>query len=237
MTYEDIGVELQKFFPTEGGIKAVMELPTMDILKVDDESLGLVFITKKGFAKRVKLSEFKKITDHKLGISLNDDDEVASAMFTTDSSLKDIIISTNLGNGIRLPLSEVRTVGIGAKGSAMVTLQEGEIVVSASLINPKKKLLFYLTSSGRAKITEMKYFPVMDRKGETVNLISLQGNETLIGVSTVDKNDIVLIYKKHGDPEQIEIKSLTPGTRVSKGEKLVKTGRGDAVVAYKVFKS
>lgn len=239
MTYEDNGVELRKFFSVQGSIKAVMELPSMNILKVQDDSLGIVFITKKGVAKRVQLSEFKKITDNKPGILLNEGDEVAAAMFTTDNSLKDIIISTNLGNGIRLPLSEIRTVGIQAKGVSMVTLNEslGEEVVAASLINPKKKLLFYITSSGRVKITEMKYFPSMDRKGETLNLISLQGTETLLGVSTVDKNDIVMVYKKNGDPEQIEVKSLTPGTRASKGDKLIKTGRGDSVIAYKVFKA
>lgn len=237
MVYEDFGVELNKFFSVKGDVKAVMELPSMNILKVKDEALGIIFITKKGLAKRVQLSEFKKISDYKSGISLNKGDEVAAAMFSVDSSMKDIIISTNLGNGIRLPITEIRTLGAQAKGVSMVSLKDGEEVVSASLVNPKKKLLFYLTSSGRAKITEMKYFPVMERKGETMNLISLQGTETLLGVCTVDKGDTVMVFKKKSEPEQVEIKSLGIGTRASKGEKIVKTGRGDSVVSYKVFKN
>lgn len=237
MTYEDDGVELNKFFSVKGDIKAVMELPSMEILKVKDDSLGIIFITKKGLAKRVPLSEFKKITDYKSGILLNKGDEVAAAMFSVDNSLKDLIISTNMGNGIRLPITEIRTSGAQAKGVSMVTLKDGEEVVSASLVNPKKKLLFYITSSGRVKITDMKFFPNMERKGETMNLISLQGDEILLGVSAVDKNDKVMVYRKKKDPEIIEIKSLEVGTRASKGDKIIKTGRGDSVVAYKVFKN
>ena len=76
----------------------------------------------------------------------------------------------------------------------------------------------------------------MNKKGETVNLISLQAGESLLGVATVDKNDVVMVYKKKSEPETIEIKSLEPSTRVSKGDKIIKTMRGDSVVAFKVFK-
>lgn len=237
MEFEDIGVELKKFFSVQGDIKAVMELPSMKILDVKNESLGIIFITKNGMAKRTALSEFKKLTDYKSGITLNKGDEVAAAMFSVDNSMKDIIISTDKGNGIRLPIAEIRNSGAQAKGVSMVTLKDDEVVVNASMVNPKRKYLFYITSSGRAKITEMEYFPVMERKGETMNLISLQGGETLVGVHAVDKNDVVMVYRKKDEPEKIEIKSMTPGTRVSKGDKLIKTGRGDCVVAFKVFKA
>lgn len=237
MNFDDIGIELNKFFSVKGSVKAVMELPSMEILKVKDESLGIIFITKNGLAKKVQISEFKKLTDTKLGIALNKGDEVASAIFAFDNTLKDIVISTNTGDGIRLPLFEIRNASITAKGVSMITLKDGEEVVSASVLNPKKKLLFYITSTGRGKITETKYFPVMKRKDDSMSLISLQGNETLLGVTSVDRNDIVMVYKKKSDPEEIQVKNLEIGTRISKGDKLVKTGRGDSVVAYKVFSS
>ena len=178
---------------------------------------------------QVKLGIFKP------GIILNDDDEVAVALFALDVTAKDIIISTNTGNGVRLPISEVRNLGATAKGVSMITLKDDEYVVGASLVNPKKKLLFFITSSGRCKITEVKYFPVMKRKSESLSLISLQGTETLIGVSTVDKGDIVKVFKKKGEPEDINVKDLPVSTRISKGDKIIKTAHGDSVVAYKVF--
>lgn len=232
---EDNGIELKKFFSVSGDIKAVMELPSMDILNVKEESFGIIFITKKGLAKRVQISEFKKITDYKSGITLNSDDEVAAALFSLNNTNKEILISTNLGNGIRLPIEEIRNSTSTAKGVSMITLAEGEEVVNASMINPKKKLLFFITSSGRVKVTEMKYLPTMKRKDNAVSLISLVNGETLIGVSSVDKNDQVFVYRKNGSPDILDVKSIEVGTRISKGEKLIKTGRGDVVVAYKVF--
>ena len=235
MVFEDFGVELNKFFNVKGSVKAVMELPSMDILKVKEESFGIIFITKNGLAKKVQISEFKKLTDTKQSINLNKGDEVASAIFALNSSLKDIVISTNVGNGIHLALSEIKNASISAKGTSMISLKDGEEVVSASLLDPKKKLLFYITSAGRAKVTETKYFPVMKRKDGTLSLINLQGDETLVGVASVDKNDIAMIFKKKSDPEQIVIKDLEPTTRANKGTKLIKTGRADTVVGYKIF--
>lgn len=237
MEYDDNGVELKKFFNVKGDIKAVMELPSMDILKVKDESIGIIFITKNGLAKKVQISEFKKLTDCKPGIALNENDEVAAALFSFNNQMKDIVIYTNQGNGIRLPLSEIRLLSATAKGVSMMSLKDGEEVVGASMVNPKKKLMFFITSSGRAKVTETKYFPVMKRKDESVSLIALQGNETLLGLASVDTKDVVMVYRKQGEPETININSLEIGTRVSKGEKIIKTGRSDVVVAYKVFSS
>ena len=235
MGFEEVGVELKKFFSVQGEIKAVMELPSMELLKVKNDSFGIIFITKNGLAKKVKLSEFSKITGSKLGIKLNNEDKVASAMFTIGDDDKDIVICTNEGSGIRLPMTEIRNGTTVAKGVSMISLRDGEEVVSASIINPKKKLLFYITSSGRAKITETKYFPSMNRTDESLSLISLQQNETLVGVASVNKSDSVMVYKKKSEPELIEIKSMDISMRTSKGEKIIKTPRGDSVVGYKIL--
>ena len=118
----------------------------------------------------------------------------------------------------------------------MITLQDDDYIVNASLVNKSDKYLLYVTTSGRIKLTEMKYFPTMERRGEPVNLIALTGKESLIGVVGVNKNNKVIVYKKKSDPEVIEVKSLDIDTRVSKGRKLVKTGSGNEIVGFKVFK-
>ena len=237
MEFEDIGVELKKFFSVKGEIKAVMELPSMELLKVKNDSFGIVFITKNGLAKKVKLSEFSKITGSKSGINLNDGDKLASAIFTIADDDKDIVISTNKACGIRLPMKEIRNGSTVAKGVSMISLGEGEEVVNASIINPKKKLLFYITSSGRVKVTEAKYFPTMNRGDEALSLISLQSNETLLGVASVNKSDSVMVYKKKNEPETLDIKTLDISMRTSKGEKVIKTPRGDSVIGYKIISS
>ena len=235
MKYEDIGVEINRYFTSDGKIISLMKLPNMDILKSKDDDLCIIFVTKNGLAKKVPINEFNKITDYKMGITLNPDDEVAAAMFSFDKSSKDCIICTNLGDGIRISINDIKTLGKQAKGVKQINLKEDEYVVNACKINPSKKLLFYVTSSGRVKLTETKYFPVMQRKDEALSLISLDKNETLIGISSVSKNDVVMVYRKNSEPVEINLNDIKVSTRIAKGEKMIKTPKGDKVVAYKIF--
>lgn len=236
MNYEDIGVEIARYFSTSGKIIAVMKLPSMKALKTKDEDMAIIFVTKQGFAKRVSISEFKKITDYKIGITLNEGDEVAAAIFAFDKSSKDVIIYTNLGDGIRIPIKEIKLAGKTAKGLKQISLKDGEYVVNACKINVKNNLLFYITSSGRVKLTETKYFPAMQRKDEPLSLISLENNETLVGIASVNKDSIVMAYRKNSEPVQITLDNLDISTRVAKGVKVVKTPKGESVIAFKVFK-
>ena len=153
----------------------------------------------------------------------------------TYKSAKGGIICTNLGDGIRLPIKDIKTLGKQAKGVNQIHLKDDEYVVNACKINPNKKFLFYVTSSGRVKLTDIKYFPTMQRKDDTLSLISLEGNETLIGVSSVSKNDVVMVYRRNSEPVEIELKNIKVSTRIAKGEKMIKTPKGDKVIAYKVF--
>ena len=235
MKFEDIGVEINRYFTSQGRIVALMKLPSIDILKSKDEELCIIFVTKDGYAKKVPVSEFKKITDYKIGITLNPGDEVASALFSFDKSSKDCIICTNLGDGIRISINDIKTLSKSAKGVRQITLKEGEYVVNACKINPNKKLLFYVTSAGKVKLTETKYFPIMQRKDEPLSLIGLDKNEILVGISSVSKNDAVMVYRKNSEPEEISLKDIKVSTRIAKGEKIIKTPKGDKVIAYKVF--
>ena len=237
MEFEDTGVELSKFFNVHGKIITIMELPSMDIFKVKSSSFGIFFITRKGLAKKVPITEFKKLTDTKKGISLNKGDEVADATFAFNESAKDVVLSTNKGNGVRLHINDIKVLSATAKGQRVIDLGEDEEVVSMSKLLPKKKFLFYITSSGRCKLTETKYYPVMSVKDKPLSLITLQKGETLLGVSAVDKKDIVVVYKKKSDPEKIAISDVPVLMRNNKGKKMIKTPNGDRVIAYKVFKS
>ena len=77
----------------------------------------------------------------------------------------------------------------------------------------------------------------MNRGDEALSLISLQSNETLLGVASVNKSDSVMVYKKKNEPETLDIKSLDISMRTSKGEKVIKTPRGDSVIGYKIISS
>ena len=235
MKFEDVGVELSRYFSVSGKIVGCIKLPSDKLLQSKDDDLCIIFITKNGIGKKVKVSEFDKIIDYKTGITLKPDDELSTVVFAFDKGGKDIIICTNLGDGVRIKVSDIPTVGRIAKGKTLIGLKEGEYVVNACRIKPSQKYLFYITSGGRAKLTETKFLPVMDIKDPAVSLISLVGSETLIGVSSVSLKDKVMIYRKNNDSEIFDIKEIKVTTRIAKGEKIIKTPKGDCVVAYKIF--
>ena len=235
MEYDDIGVELKKFFPVRGNIVAMMELPSMKALDVQRDDWTILFMTKKGMGKKVLLSEFKKLTGVKSGIRLDEGDEVATAIFTINESAKDVIISTNQGNGVRLPIAEFRTYGVVAKGLPMLILKPGEEVVKVSQVTPKKDYFFYITSGGKMKRTEVKLFPTMKRLDQTLSLIQLSEKESLVGISSVGEKDQIMVFKQKSEPEVISVSDVPIKARLAKGDKLLKMDRSDHVVSYRIF--
>lgn len=236
MKVEDIGVEISRFFRCSGKIISVLKLPDKKMLKEKNNSVCISIVTKHGYAKRVKLSEFKGISEPRSSITLNDGDEVVAALFSLENSINDIIIFTNKGRGIRIRMEELRVYGRAAKGLRQITLQDDEFVTNANQVNPTKKSLFYITSAGRAKVTDVKYFPVMERNEESLQLITLEGSESLLYVASVNnKKDIVRVYFKNADPVDFNLSELKIATRIAKGEKIIKVPRGDSVVSVKVF--
>ena len=235
MKFDDTGIELSRYFSVNGRTIGTMRLPSDKLLKSKDDDLCIIFITKNGYGKKVRLSEFDKIIDYKIGIALNPEDELSTVLFAFDKSGKDLVICTNLGDGVRLNIKDIKTLGRNAKGAKLIGLKDGEYVVNASRIRPKQKHLFYITTGGRVKLTETKFFPVMEKKEDAVSLISLTGNETLVGVSSITKGDAVIVYRKNSEPVTLDTNEIKITTRAAKGEKVIKTPKGDAVVAYKIF--
>lgn len=234
---EDIGVSLNQVFEITGTIKAVMELPTTAILEEDSDDLCIVLVTKKGQSKRVRLSAFKDLAKSKKGITLNSGDEVVTAFFSLDTSTKDIIIYTNTGRGIRLDINDIPMQGPSSKGMLMTPkLAKDEYIVGASKIRKGCKLFFFITTSGKGKVTESKYLPVMARTNDLINLINLDDGEDLIGVSAVDKSDIIAIYRKKTGAEEIKISDLKISMRNSSGDQIIKGVRSNPIMGFKTYK-
>lgn len=235
------GVELVKFMkpgssPT-GNLVTIMKYPD------DDEEKCLVIVTRDGYAKRLEMKELSNLKPgtSKSCISLGQSrdgygfDSVVEALYTYGETTNDIIISTTRGNGLRLPLSDIKIYGKAAKGVRQIFLDDDEYVASASKIDPDKKLLLYVTSSGKCKVTELKYLPVREKRDQSVSLIPLEGKEILVGVSSCNKSDDVLIYRQNLEPVRVKISDIKITTRVAKPEKIIKTPKGEKVVAYRLF--
>ena len=234
-TPEDNGLQVSRYFKVSGQIIGVMEeMNNKDIAK----EIKILFVTKKGFAKRTSFKEFLSMRDLKTAITLNDKDELVSTSMEMEKDGKsDVIIFTNEGNGVRLVSTDIPESGSQSKGKVMITLKDGEYVIGANRIRKTKKLLFYITSSGRGKVTEERYFPRMSRKDSPVSLLPLSSSDKLVSVASVNKSDKIMVYRKIGEPVEINVSEISPSMRVAKADKLIKVPKGDIVVGIKVLSS
>ena len=235
MEFSDTGIELGRFFKVNGKVVSMMKLPSVDILNDKNNNVSIILVTKNSVAKRVPLKEFKKLETSKPAITLSEGDELVAALFDYGNTTKDMVIYTNIGRGIRLSIEDLKLSSKTAKGTRQINLSKDEYVVGLSKIDPAKKRIFYITSSGKVKVTELKYFPTMQRKDEPLNLITLDEKETLVGIASVNKDDKVYAYRKVSEPVLIDVKDIEIGTRVSKGTKMIKTPKGDYVIGFKLF--
>jgi len=89
------------------------------------------------------------------------------------------------------------------------------------------------------KLTELKYFPRAEKGSKSISLISLDTTEQLIGVISAKKNDQIKLYgKKGGDNyDPVGVNEIPVRSRVSKGERIVKTLRSDVIVGFKLFQA
>lgn len=227
------GIAITKFTKISGKIVAIIKVPKKS--EEDLKACQLIIVSSKGNVKKISMDAFLKSKTELLVTSTDEGNELVIVLGAMENTSKDIILYTNFGDGIRLSISSLKTFGRAAKGSSVVKLRPGEEIVGASKIIPEKDYLFYLTSSGKAKLTKLEYFPVMDKKDVPLALISLGQKETLVGIASVNENDVVKIYRKENDPVEIEIGKVKVTTRVAKAEKVVKTPSGDKVIGFEVL--
>ena len=234
MNIKDVGVLLERYFYVNGNVVSALVEPKMDKKKSNNQDLFIVFLTKLGFVKKTHVSEFMNINGSTKAIKLPATDELVATEFAYDNTVKDMVIYTNLGNGIRRDINEFSVMKANARGVRQLVLSEGEYCVGCDKITPDKKYMFYITSNGKAKLTDMKYFPTMKRKDESLSLINLEKNDTLVGIKGVVKSDDVIVYRKHSEPVTLHMSDIPVSTRVAKADKYVKTPKGDRVISYTV---
>lgn len=238
MKEDDIGVEIKRYFGGSGEIVTVLKVPNKkEAMTMAD--IELMTVTKNGYAKRLNLSDLKlKDGKEQRIINLNEGDSLAKVIVIPDNTL-DLVVCTNLGNGLRLPIDSIKPASKNAKGQRIINMSTEEDVTDLNVIDPSIKYLLYITSSGKMKLTELKYFPRSEKGSKSISLITLDTTEQLIGVISAKKDDYIQLYgKKGGDNyDPIGVKEIPVRSRVSKGERLVKIVRSDVIVGFKLFRA
>ena len=106
-------------------------------LEVCDLNNNIIIVTEKGYGKKTLVSEFRTTKRGSKGVkALNVTDKngsLVSFKLTTDE--KDLMIITDSGMIIRLPINQVSQLGRVTQGVRLINLKEGQLVSTISIVD------------------------------------------------------------------------------------------------------
>lgn len=134
--------EIRVMGRTASGVKGINlgSAKCVSIETVNDDD-NIVIVTENGYGKKTLISEYRKTKRGSKGVkALNITEKngnIASIKKVIDDS--DIMIITNQGIIIRLPLEQVSQLGRVTQGTRLINLKSGQKVSSVSLVQKEKE--------------------------------------------------------------------------------------------------
>jgi DNA gyrase subunit A len=135
----------------------------------------VVFVTKKGFIKKSKLSDY--LTKRKKGaqaIKIEDGDEIVSVFFINDE--KACIVSEK-GALVYCETINIPPLGRVARGVIGMRLDEGDSVVSAEPVSESDEYVCTITKDGYIKKTSLKGINVIRRGGKGIRIHNVKDSK------------------------------------------------------------
>ncbi len=190
----------------------------------------ILFVTRKGFVKKVSLEEFQNIRHSGIiAIKLDEDDSIIDAIVTDGKS--ELLIATAMGYALRIRESTIRPMGRSARGVCGIRLKEGDYVCAVIRVILKEELLV-VTEIGYGKRVSIDNFTVHGR-GTRGQIYLKLNNKTgkAVGVLPVTKDDEVVIMTSRGMIIKLKAKTVSVMGKSAAGMKLVSVKEPDTVAA------
>ena len=190
----------------------------------------LFFVTKRGIAKRVVLSDLQNIRRAGLrALNLNEDDALVDVRLTDGE--QNILIATHEGRAICFDENEVRAMGRTATGVRGIRLSEGDYVVGAARAR-KGAYVLSITENGYGKRTPVEDFTIHHRGGGGMMLHNLTAKTGLVaGIAVVDGDNDVMIITDDGVIIRTGCEEIRECGRGSQGVIVMRTGEDVKVIA------
>ncbi|MEY8292195.1 DNA topoisomerase IV subunit A [Carnobacteriaceae bacterium 52-44] len=186
-----------------------------------------VFITRNGFIKQTKVSDFAHKRNYRTqsstAIRLEDEtDELLNVYEVEQAKNYDVFLISHRGYGLRYPLAEVSTYGTNAKGVKSMNLKEGDYVVSGFVFEPSDPTapVMIVTHRGAVKKMDLIDFDVISRaKRGLLVLRELKSNPHRVALmfGVTDNNENVTIITNKGQEVTFQPKDYGISDRYSNG--------------------
>lgn len=202
---------------------------------MQDEQKSLIFMTRKGRVKRSPLSAYARINKNGLiAIRLFEDDELTSVRLASTDD--EVFTVSNRGKAIRFPITNVRSMGRGARGVKAMKLAEEDIVIGMELAREEQDVLV-ITEKGFGKRTPMTEFRSQTRGGK--GLIASKVNDRIGQIAAlriVDVDDDIMIMTEGGIVIRTDSQNISRVGRNTQGVKVIRIEEGDRVATVAKLK-
>jgi DNA gyrase subunit A len=220
------GVLAQSVLPLEPDeiIEAVVD--TRDY----ETSRYMVIATRLGQVKKTKFSEYDSRNSTLIAIRLQKGDEVVSVRTTTGKD--DLLLFTELGQGIRFKESDIRPMGRDTMGVRGIRLREGDRVVTATSSADGDEVLL-LTSGGYGKRTRLSEFRRQQRGGiglKAMKLTRVRGR--LVGARAVSQGSEIFVISTTGVVIRTKVDTISRQKRDASGVRVINVGEGGEASAF-----
>ncbi|QNR19677.1 DNA gyrase subunit A [Exiguobacterium sp. Helios] len=202
---------------------------------MQDEQKSLIFMTRKGRVKRSPLSAYARINKNGLiAIRLFEDDELTSVRLA--STEDEVFTVSNTGKAIRFPITNVRSMGRGARGVKAMNLSADAIVIGMELARDEQDVLV-ITEKGFGKRTPMTEFRTQSRGGK--GLIASKVTDRvgqIVALRIVDVDDDIMIMTESGIVIRTDSQNISSVGRNAQGVKVIRIEEGDRVATVAKLK-
>ena len=203
-----------------------IKIDELDMVSKDDY---IVCISNAGYIKKHSLKVFE--ANKQEYPSVKEGDYIEG--FYKVNNLDTILIFTNLGNYLYVPVREIvetKFKDIGNHISSLIKVSDGEKIIRSIAVNRfDDTSIVAFTKLGMVKRMELKDFEV-SRYSKPISMFKLKEKDELLSISIDEGNDIVVItkdgYALRYDREEIPL----VGLRTS-GVKSIKLGDKDEVIS------
>lgn len=191
------------------------------------------FLTRKGIAKRLPVSELQNLTRAgRRVLTLDEGDDIAMVNATTGDD--DLLFITAGGQALRVSETEFRPMGRSARGVRGMKLAPDDIIISFDVVNEDKHSLI-ISERGVGKRTCYSDFTSHHRGGSGVKAMNL-GAKTgrLVSSSGVSDSDEIIFISAKGRLIRVAASQIAVLSRTAMGSILVRLDEGDSVVGSSI---
>ena len=228
--YRIKGYEIPEFSRQSKGIP-IINILSLDkeeviksvlVIRYDDEpNKYLIFATKNGLVKRVKIEEFENIRRlGKIAIILRENDELVNVEKSDGES--EVIIGTADGRAVRFNEKDLRVMSRTSAGVRGIKIENSFVIGSVVATKDQDSQMLVVSENGYGKKNKVEDYRLAKRGGKGVKALKLtERTGNLISLNSINGDEDAMMITDSGMLIRISLEPLSIYGRNTQGVKLI----------------